>query len=929
MSKKFGINLRINSNGLLLASRIVKYLRKIPLAGGKFRYIYKQDFNNPLKLLFDLFSFDKAKVSTNYKSLQVNEKYGISEHTFAQHLLEYMTNRSKWDNLFKTEKLQKEQTKSISQLGSKRVQTFVPNTERKMKNALIFNKNIMRDLFNLFNKGAMHGKSETPERITEESIIVSRGNDRKDVGRETIKTARENLTKKPTHDFLSENLRRTLRPHQKDFINLAIEAFDSNEKAVFNMDGTGAGKTLQELGLAQTYFDKNPTKPILIVTPNKRIIDNAFVPDAALAGMSIKPVQDKADIEEPGIYITTYNRLKEFTDQNFGITIFDESHSLKNKSQQTSNGEKIIENSDRIGLFSATPLDKGNQIGYITKAFGLRKTQLMQDLGYELKSQRIGRGRTTMVWAASESAEEIANRIDALFSSLTEAGVAIKREVPLDNLETKISKIELTEEQKQKYNQAEENFYQAIERNPKSKAVNLMTLRRLTEELKIDHTVANIIKDLESNKKKQIVLFATRVNDSSVFDADSLGTLREISRRLKEIGLDHVNVFDSSKQAANDIESFQNGNVRVLLTTPESGGTGLSLDDTKGDAPRKAIVVTPPFSAMDFIQIAGRINRLNTKSKAEVEMLSTDTMIDGWNKDIIANKLLTLGSAVSGDYKKLDIKELDKLQYMSAEDQREYMQSRNIADQKIPYKEDRKINYTDYKFDKEVAISSSTIRFPKYPLRNISSYETFIPKDVSSNWPNANISFGKYRGLTLSQLQNKDPGYMTWLLGNIGSKYANAVGSINFIDQASVSKSKKFDVKIVYKDGKILLKGKRAAEGEVRTRKNGQRYKKVGNKWVPVPSQEQPKKSPEETGKKPEPEPTDKGKNKKSALMGHLKEAMKDAIKGIANVFADVYAGKGGSEAAVQETQIQAEHANRIGEESKKQKEEFKGKETK
>jgi superfamily II DNA or RNA helicase len=471
--------------------------------------------------------------------------------------------------------------------------------------------------------------------------------------------------------------------------------------------------------------------------------------------------------------------LKEFQDNNFGLVIFDESHNLKNKSIKTEEGEKIIEKADNVGLFSATPLDKGNQIGYVAKAFNLSKTKLMKALGYELEDQWTGREKIK-IWKAKVDPEEIANRIDALFTDLTKNGLAIKREVPLKNLNAHITKIDLTEDQQTRYQQAEHNFLRQIANNPKSKATGLMSLRRFTEELKIDSVVDNIKNEINTNDKKQIVLFATRVNDSDVFDEESLGTLKEISKRLTEQGIAHANVFASSKKAKEDIQNFQDGKVRIILTTPQSGGTGLSLDDTFGDRPRKAIVVTPPFSAIDFIQMAGRINRLNTKSKAEIEMFSTDTMIDGWNKDIIANKLLTLGSAVSGDYKKLDIKELDRLQYMSAEDQREYMNNKNI-DQKVPYKEERNISINDFKLNSSKGETSTDgPKIPKYPLRNIDAYKTFIPTNINEEWPDAEIGFGKYKGKKLSQLQDNDASYMRWMFSNVSRDAEKAVGSIKF-----------------------------------------------------------------------------------------------------------------------------------------------------
>jgi superfamily II DNA or RNA helicase len=775
-------------------ARPTKYVRKWRGADGKWRYLYKNDLFNPFKALINLFSFKKEKIKNQYKKMEIEKKYNIDEKTFASHLLEYLSNKAKWDNLFEIKKegggkvsLKKE---SIPKTESKKKEKFL---EKKIS----FNKNLMKDIYNLFHK-----EQKNEQRG---SIIVGSNLDRESLGTGKIKTAREDITRKPSKNFLSQDLRRTLRPHQQDFVNLAVENFlDKKEKAVFNMDGTGSGKTLQELGLAQTYLEKKPNKPILIVTENKRIVDSSFIPDAELINATVAPVQSGAEIKDNSIYITTYNRLKEFKNNNFGLVLFDESHNLKNKSKKTEYGEEIINKSDNIGLFSATPLDKGNQIGYIAKAFNLSKTKLMKALGYALEDQWTGRD-TIKVWKAQVSPEEIANRIDAFFTSMTEKGLAIKREVPLENLSSQITNIELTESQKERYNNAEKNFFRTIDRDPKSKATALMTLRRVTEELKMEHTVNNIEKDFKENKNKQIVLFATRVNDSETFGEESLGTLKEISKKLNEKGIDHVNVFASNKKAKEDIQKFQDGETRVILTTPQSGGTGLSLDDTSGDRPRKAIVMTPPFSAMDFIQMAGRINRLNTKSPAEVEMYTTNTMVDGWNKDIIANKLLTLGAAVSGDYKKIDIKELEKLQFMSNEDQRQYMEKKNAEDQKVPYLENRNINFDDFKVGQE---SKETSKFPKYPLRNISSYETFIPKDGSKKWPDAKIAFGKYNGTTLSELQKRDPGYMQWMLGNISTKYSNMVGNIDFIEESPLQKAKKVPVGTISGQYKKVSEGK-------------------------------------------------------------------------------------------------------------------------
>lgn len=447
----------------------------------------------------------------------------------------------------------------------------------------------------------------------------------------------------------------------------------------------------------------------------------------------------------------------------------------------------------------------------------------------------------------------------------------------MDNIETKISNVKLNTEQKSKYEGAEDNFFRSIERNPKLKATGLMELRRLTEELKIDTTVNKIITELKINPQKQIVLFATRVNDSEIYDEESLGSLKEISKILSDKGIEHAKVFASNKKAKEDIDKFQKGEIKVILTTPQSGGTGLSLDDVDGDKPRKAIVMTPPFSAMEFIQMAGRINRLNTKSKAEIELLSTETMTDSWNKDIIANKLLTLGSAVSGDYRKLDIKELDRLQFMGNEDQREYLKNKGMEDQKIPYFEERKININEFKKDRQKEDKSEKSIFPKYPLRNINAYKTFIPKDENLAWPDAEINFGKYKGKTLSQLQDKDSGYLGWLLSNIKSKYKNIVTDITFITEMSKAMNKAY-IKIHDNFYIDLSKAKAVPVGTIS--KDGRTKKAAEGKWVPV-GKDKPKKTDDKSPDNKSPELDEKNKG-----------TIKNVLKRVASILAEALSGK-------------------------------------
>ena len=117
----------------------------------------------------------------------------------------------------------------------------------------------------------------------------------------------------------------------------------------------------------------------------------------------------------------------------------------------------------------------------------------------------------------------------------------------------------------------------------------------------------------------------------------------------------------SKKKVKQLLDDFQENKVDAIVTTPQSGGTGINLDDTVGDFPRTIVLTQPPFSANDIIQTLGRVNRMSTKSRAKAIQMSTQLFVDRWNQSLVATKLQRLGAAVGGDYGKIDLHKIADL----------------------------------------------------------------------------------------------------------------------------------------------------------------------------------------------------------------------------------------------------------------------------
>jgi hypothetical protein len=500
-----------------------------------------------------------------------------------------------------------------------------------------------------------------------------------------ILISRGDITKLPDANFIPEDLRGSLKNHQADFINLSMQRFEDGEHGMANFDATGTGKTREQLGLAETYMEHHPGETVLICTENTRIIKGSFAKDGAAMKVGMKLVKTADDITGPGIHICRYRDLPKLHKKfgSMGLTLFDESHNMKNStmSRKARLGLTLAQQSKHCAVFSATPIDKAVHMKYVCSVFNLNYQKTMKFLGY--KRERVGK---VYAWGRSVDAIEAAGRLDSIFKAFTERGNLVKREVPMDGLGLQLDEVKMDDMYQSRYDAATEKMKKELEfADPNERGLTkarwLMRIRALLEEAKLDHTTDLIKKAVKGGR--QVVIFAERVNDSMIKDLESGhltkfsgGTLNELQKRLTKLGIPFGSVFGSKKKGQSDIKSFQDGKHKVIITTPKSGGTGINLDDTGGKAPRTAIIMTPPFSAVDFVQMLGRVHRLTTKSKSEAHFLNTGTVVDEWNKGIIANKLVTLGGTVKGDYEALSMDDLEKVQHLGQEEATKFLEQR-------------------------------------------------------------------------------------------------------------------------------------------------------------------------------------------------------------------------------------------------------------
>jgi hypothetical protein len=503
---------------------------------------------------------------------------------------------------------------------------------------------------------------------------------------------RSGMTQKSRVQFLPERFKKIMKPHQQWGANLALWAFDGGT-GFLNNDGPGAGKTVQQLAVGQVmantkalpydpeknnYSKENGLSPkrrplkqgmvhaTLIVTENERIVHNAFAKDAEMLGIDAWRYRGD-EVKPDRVYLATYNDVRSglVKKGTFRTIIFDEAQGLRNAGYETAQalaGSDLSSVAQHVMYATATPFDKPEQIVYLAPLVGDAAVQeVYGSLGITWKrsvNPETGEVDIRFKYPDNITAQDIERVKEAIFDELTRNGKMISRNVPMDNVEVNFVEVPISDEAFIHADAMYRRIYEGVKVKSAQNAGGVagMTVRAYLENQKIPAVIKKV---QESTKKgNQVIVFASRIKEGTAgsYQQGIEGTLDKIHASLEKIyGKNTIGrVYGGdNKRSLRDIDRFQRNEIKVMLGTPNSAGTGINLDDIHGGVPRDLIIVTAPLSAIEGIQNIGRVNRLTTKSKAHVEFLFVDHPVDTWNIDIFAHKLVTLSAMVSGDLKNL------------------------------------------------------------------------------------------------------------------------------------------------------------------------------------------------------------------------------------------------------------------------------------
>jgi hypothetical protein len=491
---------------------------------------------------------------------------------------------------------------------------------------------------------------------------------------------------------------------------------DAKQKAYLLGDGAGVGKTRIELAVAKKMVD-SLKKPALIVTYDEKVI-NGFRRQAEAMNLSIE-----ASNIEIGTFtdLTRGRKAKAKGGGSFGVNkysvvIFDEAQALKNATSARSiaSGNTIAEH---ILFASATPMDKPFHAAYfLAQITGRSLDDVAHELGFVFNKQLDAFGREQFV-PYLRPGFDLAKVLDNLIKLRNQAiadGAMLRREypfwgeirrelveIPEDKLEEMQRIINYWQEHisiaserirwavkavKEKFDTRQITWIQYqkeltqlrraknFKNNPIKKSLDEARARLRqelsfwTESQKMEEVIKRVKQALQEGK--QPIVYAESVNTpiieglgQSPEDPKTIvykGFLTELGERLQKEGIDFAKLYGGETDIV-EADRFNRGILKVALATPQSGGVGINLDDTVGNAPRIVFQVTPNYAGDVTDQMLYRISRRNTASPSEfVFLYAPQSESDRARAKIIARKMAILRRIQGGADADIEAFQLEK-----------------------------------------------------------------------------------------------------------------------------------------------------------------------------------------------------------------------------------------------------------------------------
>lgn len=438
-----------------------------------------------------------------------------------------------------------------------------------------------------------------------------------------------------------------LRQYQQEAIDRIVK-----DKRLILADPTGSGKSAMAIGSVLACAGQ----PCLVVAP-AIVVENwrreilMWDPKA-----KVQVLSKKKDLPTPGMewIVCSYgildSQVPALQVYGLGFVVFDEAAALKSpKTKRTRAARDVSMNVDRRLLMTATPvMNRPAELGSLLGVMG----ELYRFGGWSKFTERYCDAKKRKLWGTNRVIWDIsgASNLDEL-------------RVKMEPLMIRRSKLELLPElpavqfvpvyvdvtNRADYNRAEKDVKawlvekamvsdadpmeaamriaaaQALEQNGAESMVRLTETRKLAAQGKVGPTLEWLKQWMEDNPGESILVFGHHSEALTAVYDGLVGA--GVNARLIKGG-----VGDAERQMA--IDSFQQGNVRVLCCSIKATGIGITL--TRASS---CVFLEETWTPADTEQAVGRMSRIGQTAEKVVayQMMGKNT-VDEYVHDALGRK---------------------------------------------------------------------------------------------------------------------------------------------------------------------------------------------------------------------------------------------------------------------------------------------------
>ncbi|VBB17951.1 DEAD/SNF2-like helicase [Yasminevirus sp. GU-2018] len=445
---------------------------------------------------------------------------------------------------------------------------------------------------------------------------------------------------------IKKSIQEKLLPYQTLHVFNMITAVKNNK---VSLDGsyTGTGKTHCTVATcAQLNLVPFVICPKSIMSAWKRVLEYFGVEYIAIVNYeSIRSLKykDASGKKVTCPYVTKVEGkgfVWDFSSHPRGkdvVMVFDEVHRCKN--HKSLNGRLLLSCRDRKTIMlSATLCDKKADFGIFGMMLGFYKKytqgKAWMDSIIREDKNKVGKnkGNTLHKYLFPEKGSRMA------LEDLGDAFPMNQISVECHNLDSdaviKINRY---------YKQISED-----QKEGKNKLTEINEMRQKIENLKVD-----ALFDLMFNYHEQDKSVVVFVNYISTFDM-LIALLKK-----SDIPYAEINGKQDDDERQENIDRFQNNDVRMIVCMIQAGGTTISLHDVTGRFPRVSII-SPSYSRIELIQALGRIYRSGCKSPCLQKIVYCADTCEADIAKVLASKKETLD--------KVTDEELDTSKYLQFKD---------------------------------------------------------------------------------------------------------------------------------------------------------------------------------------------------------------------------------------------------------------------